>query len=232
MVNSSLILQQIQAEQVSDTWRVIRPRNQVRFVTIFSALTFGLLFNLFSVGFGATIIYNTSNQQFGNNPLDLYLQAPLLAIVAHLAAIGLTTWLTLLLRRHGINLQDTVLVLLPEGILHGKRLSNGSRRTIQMIEYQRISRMVLKVSRGTEVIDLKLGIFEVNALDPRSLQKNIAVPPVFGRFEFHFHYTDGTRKTWFPPQVYERELHEIAQGVLNDYRAFALEELSKRQNHF
>lgn len=230
MVDSSRILQQIQAEQVPDIWRVIRPQNRVRFATIFSALLFGLLFTLFSVGFGAIILYNTSNQQLGNNPLDLYLHAPLLAIVAHVVAIGLTLWLTLLLRHHAINLQDAVLVLLPAGIFHCKRLSDGNRRSMKFIEYKKIQRIVLKVSKGGDIVSIKVATVDLNALNPSSLQEKRPVPHIFGRFEFHFHYRNGTRATWVPPQGYERELHEIAQWVLDDYRAFALEEFNKQKN--
>ncbi len=232
MLDSSLIFQQIQAEQVPDTWRVLRPQNQVRFATFFSAILFGLLFNFFSVAFGSIIIYNTSNQQLGNNPLDLYLHAPLLAIVAHVAAIGLTLWLTLLLRRHAINLQDAVLVLLPAGIFHGKRLSHENKQSMELIEYKNIQRIVLKVSKGGDTASIKVATFDLNVLDPSSLQERRPVPPIFGRFEFQFHYTNGTRATWFPPQGYESALHEIAQAVLTDYRAFALAELSKQKNHF
>src|SRR5258708_5002100 len=173
MVDSSLILQQIQAEQVSGTWRVIHPRNQVRFITYLSAITFGLLFNFFALAFGSIILSNTGNQQLGNNPLDLYIHAPFLAIVAHLAAIGLALWLTLLLRRHAINLQDAVLVLLPEGIFHCKRLSDGNKRNMQWIKYKDIQRMVLKVSKSGEIIvpiEIKVATCDLNALDPSSLQ--------------------------------------------------------------
>lgn len=236
MIDASLMLQQIQAEQVPDTWHVIRPKSQVRITTLLGPLLLGPLFTVFALGFADTILFNTSNQQFGNSLLDLYIHDPLLAIVAHLAAIGLTIWLTRLLRRHAINLQDAVLVLLPTGIFHGKRLSDENKRSMKFIPYNTIQRIGLKVSKSGEIFDIpiekKIATFDLNACDPRSLQQREPVPPIFGRFEFHFYDKQGRKATWFPPQVYEKELHEIAQWVLNDYRAFVLQELSKRENHF
>src|SRR5260370_21704564 len=120
MVDSFLILQYIQAEQVSDSWRVLRPRSQKRFATFSGIIVFGPLFNILAFGFG----YTLSNQQLSDNLSDLYVKDPLLAIVAHGIAIGLAIGLTLLLRSYAITVQDAVFVLLPEGIFHCKHLSN------------------------------------------------------------------------------------------------------------
>lgn len=38
MIDASLMLQQVQAEQVPDTWHVIRPKSQVRIATLLGAL--------------------------------------------------------------------------------------------------------------------------------------------------------------------------------------------------
>src|SRR5260370_4535748 len=228
MLDASQILQHIQTEQIPDTWRVIRPQNQVRFATVFSALVFGFLVNFFALMFGAIILYNTSNQQLGDNPLDLYLHPPLLAIMANMAAVGLTVLLTLLLRNHAINLHDAVLLLLPAGIFQAKRLSDGNRRSTKFIAYKQIQRLMLKVSKGGDVVSLKVATVDLNALDPDSLRERKLVPHLFGRFEFHFYGTNGARTTWFPPQGYERDLHEIAQEIVHNYRLVALEQLSKR----
>lgn len=231
MVDSSLILQHIQSEQISDTWHVMRPQRQVRIATIGGMIVFGLGFNLLFDEIGSSILSNMTKQQLGNTLVDAYIHYPLPAILTQLAAI----WLTLLLRRYAITVQDAIFVLLPEGIFHCKRLSDENRRKIAYIEYQKIQRMVLEVSKGGDLVQRKVATFDLSPLDPSSLQENKTVPPIFGRFEFHFYDKDGTKTTWFPPQIYRPGflgVAEIAQWVLDGYRAFALEQLSKREKHF
>src|SRR6185312_1875952 len=130
-----------------------------------------------------------------------------------------------LFRRRTINVQDAVLVLLPEGVFHCKRLSDGNRRTIRYIEYKDLHKITLKISKGGEIlIPIEIGVaaFDLDALDHCSFQENRPVPQIFGRFEFQFHYANGTKTTWFPPKGYEKKLYEIAQWILVDYRAFIL----------
>lgn len=211
-IDTPRILHQIQAGQIPDTWQVLRPRSQVRFATICGAIVFGLGLNFAYLIIGSIILYNTSNQQLGTNPLDIYIHDPLLALLPQLAAI----WLTWLFRRRAAHLEDAVLVLLPEGIIQGKSWYDESKRELKVIDYQHIQNMVLKVSRSSELLDVRIATFDLN-----SPQERMTVPHIFGRFQFDISYKNGGKEIWYVPQLFGR-LSEIAQRVVDDYRAFVL----------
>lgn len=225
MIDASFILHQVQAEELHGTWRVIRPENQVRFITIGAAIAFTLSFNFCFIVVGTLILYNSSDEQFGNNLFDVYRHYPLPALFTQLVVI----LLSMFFRYRAINARDAIFLLLPEGIFHCKQLSNDTKRQMKFIAYKNIQRMTLDVSKGSDYLQMKVVSFDFKVSDPNSLQYKEKIPDGIKRFEFHFFYTNDAQETWFPPQAYERSCGEIAQWILNDYCAFALAELDKKE---
>lgn len=202
-LDPQMLLTQIQAEKAPETWWVMRPKSQVRFVTIFGAILFGIGFNFLYVIIGTAVISLTAYQQVVNNPFDIYTLNPLLALLPQLATVGLI----LLMRNQAKHGQDSALVLLPEGIVHYKRLSNESKRKITMIEYRKTEKIVLL---------LRSTAFDIVADDLIS----------HGIIVFEIHYQNGKKETWYPPLAFGHS-REIAQWVIKTYRAFKLQETKK-----
>ena len=226
MLNLSQILQRIRAGQIPDSWRVIRAQNQVRFVTMSAAIAFGFTFNVVFFGTGSIILYNSSHEQLGNNLIDAYTHYPFPAILTQVTIIGMV----FLFRWWAIRARNAVFVMLPEGIVHYKRVDKHAGRYAKLIAYEQIQRMVLDVSRGSDYLQVKTATFDLTASDLGSLQEKEPVPDMLRRFEFQIFYRDGMRETWFPPQGYEKKPGEIAQWVLDDYRAFAIGKFHRRES--
>ncbi|SRR5260370_20854419 len=141
MINPDMVLSQIQEGQALDEGHVFRLQKY----PLAAIIVYGILYVLLcpticTLSYALILIFSGNEALIDSSLWPIYTHYPFLAIPTLLLPFFLTYLIWYLEKRD----RDTVLVLLPEGLIQYKPWHNESKRRTKVIEYRNREKIVLK----------------------------------------------------------------------------------------